>query len=276
MILLLGGTSDGREIAMGLAHCGCRVLVSRATAAPLSIGLHPLIDGRFGALDDAGLESLIRSRGIRLLVDAAHPYAAEIHERARRMAAATGTAYLSFVRPPVVAAGEPGVEFAADHAAAAACAFAHGRPVLLTTGSKHLAPYVAEADRTGLRLVVRVLDYSPSVRACRAAGLAEDSILLGCGPYSVATNRRHIRDFAIGCLVMKDSGLAGGTHDKLEAARREDCRIVVVRRPDLSGTGVASAAGRALAEPVAHGETGVFHDVDSLVRAAVSLVGGTG
>ena len=248
MILLLGGTSDTLPIAARLAAGGHRVLVSRATETPLAVGSHGAIESRCGPLDDEGLERLIRARGVRAIVDATHPYAAEIRARAARVAAATGTPYFSFVRPSAIPPDAADVQRAADHEAAAVLAFAHGRPVLLTTGSNHLAPYTDESRRTGVRLVVRVLDHPRSLAACRAVGLAEDCILAGRGPFTVEENRRQIRGHGIGVLMTKDSGEAGGTLEKLDAARCEACRVVVVGRP-------------------ADVEVGALADVEALLRA---------
>ena len=78
--------------------------------------------------------------------------------------------YLSFLRPAAINPQTADVQFAADHAAAAAAAFSLGRPVLLTTGTKHLTPYVAASRRTGLRLVVR--RWTGRRRSMPAAGQA--------------------------------------------------------------------------------------------------------
>jgi precorrin-6A/cobalt-precorrin-6A reductase len=233
-ILLIGGTADTAPIARRLAQSGYRVLVSRATDTPLELGGCENVTSRSGPLDDAALADLIARRAIDAIVDAAHPYAAAIHQRAERVARARGVPCLSFTRPPVVAADEPGVEFAGDHAEAARLAFAHGRPVLLTTGSTHLEPYAAEASRLGLPLVVRVLGNRQSLECCRRAGIAEQCVLTGRGPFPTEENRRQIRAFGIGVLVTKDSGRAGGTREKLDAARGEECRVVVLRRPATS------------------------------------------
>ena len=236
MILLLGGTSHTAALALGLARSGYHVLVSRATDVPLEVGDHPHIETRCGALDDQGLAELARRRRVRAIVDATHPYAEEIHARARRVASAQGLPYLPFVRPASIAPGAPQVTFADDHAAAAQRAFADGRPVLLTTGSRHLAPYVTESRRTGVPLVVRVLDHPTSLAACREAGLPADRIVSDRGPFSEAENRRQIRLFGIGVLVTKDSGEAGGSVEKLAAARAEGCHVIVVQRPATTDT----------------------------------------
>jgi precorrin-6A/cobalt-precorrin-6A reductase len=233
LILLLGGTSDAPPIALRLAQSGYRVLVSRATDIPLETGTHPNIESRSGPLDARGLVELIDHRGIRAIVDATHPYAVVIHAVASQVAEEKGIPYLGFVRSAAVDVTTPGVEFAPDHSAAATAAFRRGRPVLLTTGTRNLAPYVEQVRLTGLLLIVRVLDHPQSQVACVRAGIPPDHILVGRGPFSVEDNRRHIRSFGIGVLVTKDSGAAGGTAEKLQAARAEGCNIVVVSRPAI-------------------------------------------
>jgi precorrin-6A/cobalt-precorrin-6A reductase len=233
MILLLGGTSDTAPIATRLAQMGHAVLVSRATSFPLDIGTHSSIQTRCGPLDEHSLAELMDQYQIRAIVDATHPYATTIRTTACRVARERDIPYLSFLRTTSVDQKMPGVEVARDHASAALAAFQHGRPVLLTTGTRNLTPYVAQAQRTGIPLVVRVLDQPDSIQACRRAGLGPDNILACRGPFSVAENRQHIRAFHIGALVSKDSGTAGGTPEKLEAARAEACAVIIVARPAL-------------------------------------------
>lgn len=261
MILLLGGTSETRPLARQLAARGHRVLVSQATDVPLETQSPPWrklpacdadsyrtleayatrtpeayaanIQCRYGPLDEAALADLIDQRQIRVIVDAAHPYASAIHTAAGRVAAARGLRCLRYIRPAVIETDAPGVQLAPNHQAAALAAFTCGRPVLLTTGSRNLAPYADQARRTGVPLVARILDHPDSYSACERAGIPPERIIAGRGPFSVETNRRHIRDFGIGVLVTKDSGAAGGAEEKVEAAGAEGCTVIVVARPPL-------------------------------------------
>jgi precorrin-6A/cobalt-precorrin-6A reductase len=233
MILLLGGTSDTKPLARRLVDSGRRVLVSTATDISLDVGGDTGIRRRCGLLDDAGLTELIRQHRVETIVDATHPYAAAIRERARRVAAAQGIRYVTLVRPAVIGPDEANVEFADDHQAAAHQAFAHGRPVLVTTGSKNLEPYAAQATATGLPLIVRVLDHADSLAACRRAGLGDEQVLAGRGPFTTEHNLHDLQRYGIGVLVTKDSGHSGGTREKLAAARRAACRVVVLRRPAI-------------------------------------------
>ena len=276
MILLIGGTSETAPLASGLAAAGYEVLVSTATAAPLAIGDHPRISRRSGRLDEEGLVTLGKERGIRAIVDAAHPYAVAAHAAAANAARRLGIPCLVFRRPETLtpdndrcsdaipidgaasahdesvpsspaehpasagaggrkASGTP-VRFAADHAEAAAMAFALGRPVLLTTGSRNLAPYAEAARRTGVPLAVRVLDAPESLAACRTAGIPEERIIAGRGPFSVEENLTAIRRFGIGVIVTKESGRAGGFDAKLAAAHQATGHVIVIRRPETPDT----------------------------------------
>ncbi len=231
MILLLGGTSETSLIAGDLARAGYRVLVSCATNIDLDIGSHENINLRRGQLDVAGLVSLIKEQGITLIVDAAHPYATSAHAMAREAARNAGIPYLVYIRPADTAGEDAGIIYAGDHNEAARKAFAEGRPVLLTTGSRNLVPYADEAKKTNIPLIVRVLPEASSLEACRAAGIPEEYVIAARGPFSIEENREAIRRFAIGVLVTKDSGVPGGVKEKLEAARREGCTVIIVKRP---------------------------------------------
>jgi precorrin-6A/cobalt-precorrin-6A reductase len=105
--------------------------------------------------------------------------------------------------------------------------------------------------------VARVLPHGESLEACRKAGIPADSVIAGRGPFSVEENREAIRRFSIGVLVTKDSGNAGGVREKLEAARLERCRVVIVRRP-------AGRSGQS-------GQQG-YADINELVMALRSIL----
>ncbi|MBA4395580.1 MAG: hypothetical protein C0407_18670, partial [Desulfobacca sp.] len=140
-----------------------------------------------------------------------------------------GVPYFRLNRPEVIPRSK-GILWADDHQQAASLAVLKGAPVLLTTGSKHLEPYVEETSRKGLVLIVRVLPDANSVQACLQAGIPQEAIVTGRGPFSVEDNRELIRKYNIGVLVTKDSGLPGGALAKMEAAEQDGCQVVVVSR----------------------------------------------
>lgn len=229
-VLLLGGTSETAPLALKLVQAGFRVLVSTATDARLEIGDHPAIHRRCGRLDSTQLAQLVTRAGLSAIVDASHPYATELHQAAQAAASHGQCPYLRYQRPPLLDSRAEWI-VAEDHHQAARLACAGGKPILLTTGSRHLAPYVAAARHHQLPLFARVLDHPEAIAACDQAGLSVEGRIFGRGPFTLEQNRAVLRRHHIGVLVTKDSGGAGGVAEKREAARLQQCQLIVVQRP---------------------------------------------
>jgi len=230
LVLLLGGTSETAPIALQLVTADYRVLVSTATDAELEVGDHPAIRRRCGRLNAQQMAELIDQQAITAVVDATHPYATEVHQVARQVAKSSKRPYLRYQRQGLLDQHQGWVAVS-DHTQAAQRACAEGKPILLTTGSRHLAPYVNEATRCNIALFARVLDHPESIAACDAANLDHQSRIFGRGPFSLEQNRALIRQHQIGVVVTKDSGNAGGVLEKLTAAQLENCLLIVVQRP---------------------------------------------
>lgn len=230
MILLLGGTGETASIASSLAGRGFPVLVSTATDLLLDIGTNKNISRRTGRLSKEEMRLIIDQKRIRVVVDATHPYAEEITQIARAVAKNEGVPFFRFSRPGVSSISGQ-VHQVKDHVAAAKIAFNFCRPVFITTGSRNLAPYAAEASQTGIPLIVRVLSAPEAIKACKKAGIPSKNIIAGRGPFSLEDNITVIKKYGIGVLVTKDGGEVAGVPQKLEAARMTDCEVVLVARP---------------------------------------------
>lgn len=229
-VLLLGGTSETEPLALKLANSGYSVLVSTATNEVLRIGEHANIKRRCGRLGTSDMVALLVDGKFSALVDATHPYANEVHQKARRACEHAGLLYLRFQRRETQLHKGDWLS-AEDHEDAALLACQYGQPILLTTGSRNLVPYVQEARRKGVPLFARILEHEESIRACDDAGLEESQRILSRGPFSYEDNLSLIRRYRIGVVVSKDSGDAGGVMEKWRAAQDEKCRFIVVKRP---------------------------------------------
>jgi precorrin-6A/cobalt-precorrin-6A reductase len=177
------------------------------------------------------MRELATERAIDVIVDASHPYAASVRFNARTTALALNIPYMRWLRPSALEQNDQLI-VRETHELAAEIACSFGVPVLLTTGSRNLAPYVAAAERAGVPLTVRVLPHPASIEACRCAGIPEERIVTGRGPFTLEENLSVIRRCNIGVIVTKDSGIEGGVPAKIEAAAIRGCRVVVVSRPD--------------------------------------------
>lgn len=233
MILLLGGTSETPQIANLLAENNCKVLISNLTESPVDWDLKSGVSLRQGNLDIDSMSALIAQKGITVIVDAAHPYASQLHDNAVETCSRMDVAYYRYERPSVNYDGH-NVEFADNHQMAATRAFRIGHCALLTTGTRNLEPYVKIAQDTNLKLYVRVLPCQESMDICRKYAIDNDYIIAERGPFTVEQNIEIIKKYSIDVLVTKDSGIAGGVPEKLEAARACGIQVVVIKKPAIS------------------------------------------
>lgn len=255
IILLIGGTSETAGLAEKLASAGYEVIVSMATGIRLKLGNHRRIRVRRGRLDLAAMCALVRREDCVAIVCAAHPYAVLVRKMCAATARKCGLPLYVFDRPALSGQELKNCIICRDHKSAARKAFRLGDHVLLTTGSKTLLPYVHEAHRSKAYLVVRVLPDPESIRACKQAHIQDEAIIARRGPFSVKDNLTDIRRLKIQVLVTKNSGLLGGMREKIIAARRGHCRVVVVERPPDSSRGYGKQ----------------FHAIGQLVAAIVNV-----
>ncbi|CAM5711383.1 Precorrin-6A/cobalt-precorrin-6A reductase OS=Streptomyces griseomycini OX=66895 GN=FHS37_005722 PE=4 SV=1 [Streptomyces griseomycini] len=223
-ILILGGTTEARELAGELAaRPGTRVTTSLAgrVARPGAVAGDVRVGGFGGA---RGLADWLREQRVDAVVDATHPFARTITANAARAAAVTGLPLVVLRRP----GWRPGPRddwhpVPSLHAAADLLPRLGRRRVFLTTGRLGLAAF---AHLTELCFVVR------SVEPPEPPVPPHTHVLLARGPFTVADETALLRDHRVDVLVTKDSGGAA-TSAKLTAARDLGLPVVVVRRPPL-------------------------------------------
>lgn len=231
-LLLLGGTAEARALAARL-HPGVDLISSLAGRVPdpaLPVG--PVRIGGFGGV--AGLRKWLVDNEITAVVDATHPFAANITENAWRACRELGVAHLVLHRPPWDVESAVMVESDAE-AAEIVAAKGYSR-VFLTTGRSGAAPFVD----SGAWFLIRVVT-TPDP----AALPAQHEVLLSRGPYHYDGERELLAGHRIDALVTKNSGGAM-TRAKLEAAADLGIDVVMIRRPALpAGAGVVESVGEA-------------------------------
>ena len=241
-LCVFAGTTEGRRLVELLADAPVEVTACVATEygeALLTPRDRLTVSHR--RLTEEEMETLLVRERFDLVVDATHPYAAEVTENIAQACRGAGVEYLRLLReadaPPEGAVYLPDTEAAVNWLAGT-----EGN-ILLTTGSKELAQYAA-LPGFARRVYARVLPMEASLSACRAAGLGPDRIIAMQGPFSREMNAALLRAVSAKYLVTKDTGETGGFGEKAAAARDAGAVLVVVGRPvQREGLGFAEAAG---------------------------------
>jgi precorrin-6A/cobalt-precorrin-6A reductase len=234
-VLILGGTSEARDLASRLAaRPGLRVvssLAGRVRAPALPAG-----EVRVGGFGGAGgLAAWLTQQQIGAVIDATHPFAEGISANAAAACGRAGLPLLRIARPP----WRPGAGDAWHEATSLADAAEQlpglGRRVFLTTGRQGLAVF---APLVHTWFLIRCVDppSGPMPAKCE--------IILARGPYDAAAELAIMRQHRIDVLVTKNSG-GELTAGKLQAARDLGIAVVMIRRPELASaaecSGVADA-----------------------------------
>jgi precorrin-6A/cobalt-precorrin-6A reductase len=215
-VLILGGTSDAVVLAEKLVALGHDVTSSFAgvTACPI-LPLGKVRRGGFGGVE--GLAEYLQDEEITTLIDATHPFAAQISAHAVEAAGLANIPLLRLDRPQWDV--QPNWIVVKDIASAVAALPQEAR-VFLTIGRKEIAPFVARADLCG---VMRMIEAPPVQLASRW------TLIQGKPATSVDHEVSLMRAYQITHLVSKNSG--GPAHHKLAAAAQLGVSVVIVARP---------------------------------------------
>ncbi len=233
MILLLAGTTEARLLSEEFKARAIPAMASFAgvTAHPLKLAV-PTRSGGFGG--EKGLREFLGREGITAIVDATHPFAAQMTARAAAAAAELGLPYLKLMRPGWDAAPTDRWRWV-DGPHDLPAMIPEGRRVFLATGRQHLQDY---AGLQGRRLIVRVIDATTE-----PFPFADGQWVVGRPPFDEAHEAAFLKDHRIDWIVAKDSG-AAAARAKLDAARALAIPVAMIRRPALP-------AGAARADSVA-------------------------
>lgn len=239
MIWVMAGTQDGREAAMMLAEERQEtVLVSVVSSYGAALASVPGLEVYTGRLNQAGMVQMIQEKGISLLVDASHPYAAVATETAMLAAKEAGIPYIRYERAETPLPFYDKLYRTQSEAEAAEVAgklaSTLNKKVYLTTGSKTLPIFKKATALAEMEVWTRVLPTSEVLRECEELGFTPKYVVAVQGPFSYAMNHAMFKDTEADVVVMKNSGLVGGSDTKFEAAMDLGLHIVVIDRPEPS------------------------------------------
>ena len=193
-----------------------------------------------GRMDRYQMEEFIRNQGIHLVIDATHPHARLVSEEIQEACGRTGVRLERCLR----AEGEQNkardwVEVDSIQEAVSFLSSVSG-VIFVTTGSKELEALCQIPDYQK-RVYARVLPTSNVLKKCEKLGITGSHLIAMQGPFSTEMNTLFLRQTKAEWLLTKDSGRAGGFQEKVEAARENGTRVVVIRRPEEDGISLEEA-----------------------------------
>ena len=215
MILVFGGTTEGRRAAEVLEEAGNAYYYSTKTGEQ-NITLHhgQRIDG---ALDEKAMQTFCSKHDIRLIVDAAHPFASVLHQTIASVARAQNLSVIRYERiyPP----RDPDITWIDDYSEVPTDI----KTLLATTGVQSISK-LQWLEKKGIKVYYRILNRESSIALARKQEATDEQFC-----YYENSSEIPIKADAI---LLKESGETGGFSEKVSAARAKGMRIIAMRRPE--------------------------------------------
>jgi precorrin-6A/cobalt-precorrin-6A reductase len=235
--LILGGTGDANQLAAQIARAKIDAIYSYAgrTQIPLGHDVPTRIGGFGGA---RGLADFIRQAEITHVIDATHPFAAEMSGHAVEACAATRTPLIALERAPwTQGPGDRWVEVPDLGQTLAALPEARAR-VFLAIGRQHIAPFAAKPQHV---YTLRFVD-APG----EALPFPDAEVIVSRGPFTCEGDLELMRARHIEWLVARNSG-GDGARAKIDAARKLGLPVIMIARPQLPDRPRAESAREVMA-----------------------------
>ena len=227
-VIVFAGTTEGYEISRFLSENQLLVLACVATEyGSKSLQENSCLHVQAGRLDEQQMRDLFFREKPELVLDATHPYAAEVTQNIRKACEETGVSYTRILR---TGSEQQNAVYVRDAKEAAEYLEGTEGNVLLTTGSKELAVFTSVSDYNK-RLFARVLSLPSVIESCQALGFEGRNLIAMQGPFSKELNQAMLEQYQCKYLVTKDSGKAGGFLEKIQAAEALGVTAVIIGRP---------------------------------------------
>ncbi|MGQ9557700.1 MAG: precorrin-6A reductase [Desulfurispora sp.] len=226
MLLLICGTGESFALISFLQQHGYQVAALPRTG----------YGGQLASRADLVLESwadglkLLEQGQVTAVIDATHPSNGEQVQMLTRTAADSGIAFCSFQRQETPLPESPLVVPVYSWEEAVQQAAAKSGNIFLTTGSHNLELFVKAPQLKGRRIIVRVLPQHQIIKKCQDLGILPRDIVAMQGPFSARFNQAIFQAYRAGVVVTRDSGTAGGTENKIKAARALQIPVILIKR----------------------------------------------
>ncbi len=225
-ILILGGTAEAVYLAGALKEQTDLSVIYSLAGRTRSPNL-PDCDLRRGGFGGAtGLVRYLQQNEIVAVMDATHPYAAQMAENARLATTETSLAHYKFLRPAWPEPDDGLWIHASSSKEAAERIHDNFKRVFLSGGLNDVADF---SNLTDVWFLIRSIEEPEA-----PIPLGNFSHIKARGPFNEADERALLRDPKIDALVSKNSG-GSATIAKLHAAKSLSIPVIMIDRPPIVG-----------------------------------------
>lgn len=230
MILILGGTTEGRTAARTLEEAGKTYYYS-TKGDEQEVTMHHGIRVQ-GAMDELDMERFCREHSIVLMIDAAHPFAEQLHRTVEAVASRLELPVIRFERI-YPSRDEKNITWCSSYDDAIRKIKEQEIFILLALTGVQSISKLKPLWHESTCCYFRILDRDSSRRLAAHEGFPEEHL---CYYHRGEDERSLMQKLHPDAILIKESGLSGGFSEKVEAALAEGIRVFAIRRPDMPDT----------------------------------------
>ena len=169
-------------------------------------------------MDAEAMQAFCREHNIRLMVDAAHPFASQLHQTIAQVSEWLDIPAIRYERiyPP----RDPDIVWIDDYSQVPRDIHS----LLATTGVQSIAK-LKPLEAAGIRVYYRILNRDSSIALALKQGASQEQLCYYNNPHDIPIKAD--------AILLKESGTSGGFTEKVEAAKRQGMRIIALKRPEL-------------------------------------------
>ena len=224
-------------MADAIAKAGLAGVYSYAgrTEAPMGQPIHMRVGG-FGGVE--GLVAYLQAEKITHVIDATHPFAAQMSTNAVAACATTGTPLIALERAPWTPGEGDRWTHVPDIPAAVTALNGPPQRVFLAIGRQHLDPFAAQPQH---HYLLRLVDPPTG-----PLPLPQAQVIVARGPFDLAGDTALMQSHGTQILVAKNAGGKGAVA-KIAAARALGLPVIMIDRPVIPQRPVARSVKDVLA-----------------------------
>ncbi len=258
MILILGGTHEGAQIAHALVAHKIPYILTVATSLGLDYYSNEGLNTLMVRFDKDTLKAFIRDHQVDLIIDATHPHANEITKIARLCAKSLPISYWRYERKQTLEQMSidlghypnliivPDITSAIDHVS-------QQDGNLLMTGAKHIQDFYEKLPAE--RCYFRIMPSRYSITLCEDYKVPLDHIIGIKAPCPPRLTQSLFEAYHIQYFIFKQSGLGSATQSNLQAIQDTSIVGIMIESPLDQSANITS-----------------FDTVESIITATVNKI----
>lgn len=228
MILVFGGTTEGKKVAALLESLAMPFVYSTKTNIPFAET--EIASYRHGALDENQLEAYLIQNSIKTIINASHPFAEILHKTIATVAERLKVPVIRFGRKLLPKTIHSLVCYVNTYDAALEL-LKENQTLLALTGVqsiKKLKPWWLNNTS-----YFRILNRPESLAIARESNFPEKQLILGLPSANLEKEMGLIEAKRIEIILTKETGNSGFLSTKIEAALKTNTQIIIINQPKI-------------------------------------------